>query len=402
MIMNKTVKAVLAAIMLTALFSAALLFSACPAEFFHPGEKVSIAVIGVTLNKTTLDIDVDDTENFTAIFSPANSTNKGLTWTSSNTDVVTVSSKGAVTGVAEGTAIIIVTTQDGNKTAACSVTVIDPVTPAKLAAHLNSLPSNTVSSPHTVLLKVRSVEEFDTVEAALKGAPNKYVYLDLSRSTIDTIPNMAFSTVVNENPWTVEGCATLIGINIPNGITSIEGAAFMDCSKLASVNIPNSVTSIDWNAFSRCTSLASVTIPDGVTSIKVFTFEYCESLISVTIPDGVTIIENGAFHDCTSLISVSIPNSVTIIEYSVFNDCYSLASVTIPSSVTSIGDASFQSCLSLNSVTFQGTIPSSGFNPNNSFPGDLRAKFYASNPSNGTPGTYTTLNPGWGATWTRQ
>jgi hypothetical protein len=32
----------------------------------------------------------------------------------------------------------------------------------------------------------------------------------------------------------------------------------------------------------------------------------------------------------------------------------------------------------------------------------LRDKFYATDSANGTPGTYTTSNPGYSATWTRQ
>jgi len=71
----------------------------------------------------------------------------------------------------------------------------------------------------------------------------------------------------------------------------------------------------------------------------------------------------------------------------------SLTSVTIPDSVTSIGQAAFIACTSLTSVTFQGAIPSSGFNASSPFMGDLRDKFYAANPANGTPGTYTTTAP---------
>jgi hypothetical protein len=38
-------------------------------------------------------------------------------------------------------------------------------------------------------------------------------------------------------------------------------------------------------------------------------------------------------------------------------------------------------------VTFQGTIPSNEFSKS-VFSGDLRDKFYAADPDNGTPGTY--------------
>jgi hypothetical protein len=70
-----------------------------------------------------------------------------------------------------------------------------------------------------------------------------------------------------------------------------------------------------------------------------------------------------------------------------------------------VGNA-FRDCTNLTSVTFQGTIPSSSFSAGLSFPGDLRAKFYASNSTNGTAGTYrrtggsgTTADP---YTWTKQ
>jgi hypothetical protein len=85
-----------------------------------------------------------------------------------------------------------------------------------------------------------------------------------------------------------------------------------------------------------------------------------------------------------------------------FGGCTSLASITIPSSVTSIEKWVFHACNKLTSVTFQGSIPSSGFSAGGNgtdgnfyqtINGDLRDKFYATNPSNGTPGTYTTTAP---------
>ena len=52
----------------------------------------------------------------TATISPENATNKNVTWTSTNPTVATVS-EGVVMGIAKGTAIIMVKTEDGAKTA---------------------------------------------------------------------------------------------------------------------------------------------------------------------------------------------------------------------------------------------------------------------------------------------
>jgi hypothetical protein len=116
-----------------------------------------------------------------------------------------------------------------------------------------------------------------------------------------------------------------------------------------------------------------------------------------------TSIEDSAFEDCKSLASVLMPDSVTSIGDDAFKGCANLASVTIGSGVKSILNNAFSECTSLESVTFNGKIPSIGFSslvvfP--VFPGDLRAKFYATDKTNGTPGTYTRKSGS--STWTRQ
>jgi len=97
----------------------------------HPGIKSvtameelteQIHVTGVTLNQTAISLNVGNTQTLTATVSPADATDKTVTWSSSNTAAATVSS-GVVTAKAQGTAVITVTTVDGAKTATCNVTV---------------------------------------------------------------------------------------------------------------------------------------------------------------------------------------------------------------------------------------------------------------------------------------
>ena len=110
------------------------------------------------------------------------------------------------------------------------------------------------------------------------------------------------------------------------------------------------VASIGDSAFQECTSLTSITIPNSVTGIGDSAFSYCKSLTSITIPNSVTGIEDFAFQECKSLTSITIPNSVTSIGGLAFDGCKSLTNITIPCSVTSIGDFAFNGCKSLEEL----------------------------------------------------
>ena len=82
-----------------------------------------VAVEGVTLDADTLNLKEGESRQLVATVVPENATNKNVIWESDNTGVATVDSTGKVTAVAAGTATIMVTTVDGSKTAACTVTV---------------------------------------------------------------------------------------------------------------------------------------------------------------------------------------------------------------------------------------------------------------------------------------
>ena len=87
------------------------------------GDSVIYKVTKVELNKTSLTLGVGKSETLTATITPSNATNPNVTWSSSDGAVATVDANGNVTAVAPGTAAITVTTDDGNKTAVCTVTV---------------------------------------------------------------------------------------------------------------------------------------------------------------------------------------------------------------------------------------------------------------------------------------
>jgi uncharacterized protein YjdB len=82
-----------------------------------------VAVTGVSLDQTMVQLSKNGSKNLVATVSPANATNKALTWFSGNTSVATVDSSGHVTGVADGATAVTVRTVDGNFSAVCVVAV---------------------------------------------------------------------------------------------------------------------------------------------------------------------------------------------------------------------------------------------------------------------------------------
>ena len=94
--------------------------------------SVRTSATGVELDRDTLRLTVGGTEQLTATVSPESASEKGVEWSSSAPDVASVDADGLVTAHKPGTAVITVTTGDGNFTASCTVSVRIPVTGVEL------------------------------------------------------------------------------------------------------------------------------------------------------------------------------------------------------------------------------------------------------------------------------
>ena len=86
-----------------------------------------ISVTSVTLNKTTLNLNVDETFKLNATVKPDNATDKTVTWRSSNPTVATVSNDGLIKAVSAGNTVVSVITDDGQFSAQCTITVIPSI-----------------------------------------------------------------------------------------------------------------------------------------------------------------------------------------------------------------------------------------------------------------------------------
>ena len=77
----------------------------------------------ISLSQNSISMEMSDKQTLSVSFTPVNTTNKKIIWSSSNSSIATVSETGEITGISEGTAIITVTSEDGGFSASCNVNV---------------------------------------------------------------------------------------------------------------------------------------------------------------------------------------------------------------------------------------------------------------------------------------
>ena len=88
-----------------------------------------ISVISVSLNKTSLNLIEGESELLACAINPVDATNKKVSWKSSDVSIASVDQQGRVIADKAGRATVTVTTEDGNKTASCAITVDPKIIP---------------------------------------------------------------------------------------------------------------------------------------------------------------------------------------------------------------------------------------------------------------------------------
>ena len=171
----------------------------------------TIAVTGVTLNKSSTSIIRGGSETLTATVVPSNATNKNVTWSTNNSDVATVSN-GVVTAKATGAARITVTTEDGGKTAYCDVTVT-PIVPTSITLNKTSL--------------TLQVEAYETLTATVlpANADNTNVTWSSNLTSVATVNSSGKVTAV------AEGTTTITATTQSGGLTSTCTVTVIDSSE---------------------------------------------------------------------------------------------------------------------------------------------------------------------------
>jgi uncharacterized protein YjdB len=156
------------------------------------GTTAAVNVTSISLDKTTSDLLVGETDNLTATIAPENSTNKTIKWTSSDNTVVTVDGTGKLTAIKAGEATVTATTVDGGKTSSCVVTVTSPIVNVQ-SVSLNKASSSLILGNTDILIAT----------IGPSNATNQSVAWTTSDSTIATVDNTGKVTPLKAGTVTI-------------------------------------------------------------------------------------------------------------------------------------------------------------------------------------------------------
>ena len=258
--------------------------------------ETSVAVTGVTLNKTTLTLEAGASETLTATITPADATNQKVSWKSSKEAVATVDANGKVTGVKAGEAVITVTTEDGGKTATCKV-YVNTATVAVTGVMLNKTETTILEGGSETLVATVLPENATNRNVSWKSSDEAVATVDANGKVTGVKAGEAVITVTTEDGKKINTCKVTVKSNTVNvtGVSlnksSISIMVGTDETLVAKV-LPENATNqnVTWSC--KNPEIASVDANGKVTGIKVG-----RTIVTVTTEDG------GKTADCAVNVS---------------------------------------------------------------------------------------------------
>jgi len=285
-----------------------------------------IPVTGVSLDKTSLTLTEGETATLTATVAPANATDKSVTWTSSNTDVATVSDAGVVVTKKPGSATITVTTTDGAKKATCSVKV-----------NAATVPVSGVALSPTQLTLTEGETATLTATVAPENATDKTVTWSSSNTSVATVSSSGLVTAKSA------GSARIT-------VTTNDGSKTATCD--VTVVVPVSGVSLDQTSLTMIpgdTQTLTATVTPANASDKTVTWSSSSTSVATVSSSGVvtaktggsatiTVTTNDGGKTATCAVTVNVPvtgvslnkNSLTLSE----GDSQTLTATVAPSKAT--------------------------------------------------------------------
>lgn len=257
---------------------------------------------GISLNKTELTLDINETANLSVIYNPSYASNKEVTWSSSNKNIATVEN-GKVTAIKPGTTEIKVISNEGKYESVCKVTVLSPPIESikfeqdEQTVYVGSITTlKTISNPQETMINNPIWTSSDETIATIENG--ELTALNVGKTTItisDQEGKVTASTEITviEKP-TEDLMITIVGYNlnfnpsIKNYTLKIGNEESLDIK----VNRDDSKVIIGGNRDLQNGSIITITISDIEKTTYVINIRKQKSYIFFIIPIAILIIIN--------------------------------------------------------------------------------------------------------------
>ena len=221
--------------------------------------------------------------------------------------------------------------------------IVIPGTVEEIGA--NAFSNNTTLEEVTIEYGVKKVGDYAFSGcSSLKSIefPDSVIYIgyaSLLRCVL--LENIKLSSKITSINYYTMAYTNISEIDIPEGITSIDGYAFEGCSRLEKVKIPASLNSFNIGVFWDVKSLKNIIVDEKNKSFKfqnglllskdgMIVYFGLLGLTEVSIPEGVTEIKGNSFAG-SETTTISLPNSLENISGGEFNEMKKLKEIKIKS-----------------------------------------------------------------------
>ena len=227
--------------------------------------EVNIPVTGISLDKTELTIEEGEMEALKATIEPIGASDPTVIWASSD-ETVAIVSGGVVKALAEGTATITATTQDGGFTASCTVTVTAP-----FAGYTVKMPADTTTA-------IGGLVRIPVVISNEDGKTG-YNAFDISFTYDTNVLALTSTTLPGVTVTAKDGKINVLGYGEDRAAGSVPFTLEFKALKLEATEVKITSARVDnsGNAVVKNASLANLI--DGTTAITVTGYP-------VTLPEG--------------------------------------------------------------------------------------------------------------------
>ncbi|MBR3441775.1 MAG: Ig-like domain-containing protein [Bacteroidales bacterium] len=304
-----------------------------------------VPVEGIAFTKEQVSVVEGEKVLLYVSFTPKNASDKRVTWSSSDTGIATIDSKGNVTGVKPGTATITVKTTDGGKTATCEVAVTKKPTPVS-GVTINRTSLTLTIGGSAILVATVSPEDATNQKVVWSSSDESIATVDQNGEVTAVKKGTAKVTATTEDGGKTATCDVTVTDKpvVATGVTlNKKTLSLMESqtSQLAATVAPANVTNHEVTWSSSNTAVATVdkagkitAVKPGTATITVKTHNGKTATCAVTVNTRYTVKKGSTEMTENYNLTIDLGETVTLMPFDKVNNA-EIRTILSTNSITS-------------------------------------------------------------------